>query len=85
MPHLVTCLNGTPIFKWRVDLRIDTIKEMCLKEIGLQNSLTIQGIYLAFYPSLRKLVSLSCIKAYFESWVKLLGPPLSTSQTLIYF
>ena len=29
-----------------------------------------------------KLVSSSCIGAYFESWVKLLGPPLSTSQTL---
>ena len=27
-------------------------------------------------------VSLSCIKACFESWVKLLGPPLSTSHSL---
>jgi hypothetical protein len=28
------------------------------------------------------IVSLSCRGANFESWVKLLGPPLSTSQTL---
>ena len=29
-----------------------------------------------------ELINSSCIGAYFQSWVKLLGPPLSTSQTL---
>ena len=33
----------------------------------------------------RWLVSTLCIKAYFESWVKLLTTPLSTPQTLRNF
>ena len=61
MPHLVTCLDQTPIFKCPADLRTDTVKDMCLKEIGLQNLLTIQGTYLGFYPSLRKLSSKSSL------------------------
>jgi hypothetical protein len=29
-----------------------------------------------------ELVSLSCIRAYFVSWVKLLGPPLAIPKAL---
>ena len=59
---------------------------MCFQAIGLraQNllSLSKRDQIVGFDPSLIKLFSPLWCEAYFERWVKLLRPPLSTSQNL---
>ena len=58
----------------------NTNLELCVKSLK-------EGQNYGFDPSLnfyfyQEFVSLWCTRAYFESWVKLLGPHLSISQTL---